>query len=169
VTDRGSAFWSLAKITISLIASVVIQGILAYRFRVFAYVDLPLILNIYYGFTLGRPIASVVIGTTVGLMQDSLSGLPLGTNGFVKTLLGYLAATAGAKFDVDMLVTRVIAIFLFTLGNGVLVSILGLMTGASPNADIGNSAWSWLLSGTLNALLGLLMFGYHDRMTHAAS
>ena len=82
MTDRGSAFWSLAKITISLIASVVIQGILAYRFRVFAYVDLPLILNIYYGFTLGRPIASVVIGTTVGLMQDSLSGLPLGTNGW---------------------------------------------------------------------------------------
>ena len=167
--DRISAFRLLAKITISLIAAVVIQGILAYRFRVFAYVDLPLILTIYYGFTLGRPITSVVIGTSVGLMQDSLSGLPLGTNGFVKTLLGYLAATAGAKFDVDLLVTRVIAIFLFTLGNGVLVSILGLMTGAAPNADIGNSAWSWLLSGTLNALLGLLMFGYHDRVTHAAS
>ena len=169
MTDRGNAFWSLAKITVSLVAAVVIQGIMAYRFRVFAYVDLPLILDIYYGFTLGRPIASVVIGTSVGLMQDSLSGLPLGTNGFVKTLLGYLAATAGAKFAIDLLVTRIIAIFLFTLGNGVLVSILGLMTGAAPNADIGNSAGTWLLSGTFNALLGVLMFGYHDRMTHAAS
>jgi rod shape-determining protein MreD len=169
VTDRGSAFRSLAKIAISLVASVVIQGILAYRLRVFAYVDLPLILTIYYGFTLGRPVVSVVIGTLIGLLQDSLSGLPLGTNGFVKTLLGYFAAMAGSKFDVDLLVTRTIAIFLFTLGNGALVSILGLMTGAAPITNLGNSVWTWLLSGTFNALLGLLMFGYHDRVTNAVS
>jgi rod shape-determining protein MreD len=169
VTVRVIAFRTLGKIAVSLVAAVVIQGILSYRIRVFSYVDLPLILCIYYGFTLGRPIPSVVIGTFVGLMQDSLSGLPLGTNGFAKTLLAYLAATAGSKFDVDLPVTRTIAIFLFTVGNGVLVSILGLMTGAVSNISSANLLWDWLVSGTFNALLGLLMFGYHDRVTNAAS
>jgi hypothetical protein len=29
--------------------------------------------------------------------------------------------------------------------------------------------WNWLAAGVFNALLGILMFGYHDRVTHAAS
>ena len=29
--------------------------------------------------------------------------------------------------------------------------------------------WNWMVTGVFNALLGMLMFGYHDRVTHAAS
>ena len=169
MTDRISTLQVAGKFAISLIAVVVIQGILAYRIRVFGYFDLPLIFSVYYGFTMGRPIPSVIIGTSLGLMQDSLSGVPMGTNGFVKTLIGYLAATAGAKFDVDLPVTRTVALFLFTVGGGVLVSILGLMTGSTSNSSYGGMLLNWLLSGAFNALLGLLMFGYHDRVTNATS
>ena len=59
---------------IALIAVVVIQGILAYRIRVFGYFDLPLILSIYYGFTLGRPVPSVIIGTSIGLIAGQSVG-----------------------------------------------------------------------------------------------
>ena len=166
--DRITTYGIIGKFAISLIAVVVIQGILAYRIRVFGYFDLPLILSIYYGFTLGRPIPSVIIGTSIGLLQDSLSNVPMGTNGFSKTLIGYLAATAGSKFDVDLPVTRGIAIFLFTLGDGFLVSILGNMTGATSSLT-GNTIWNWLTVGVFNALLGMLMFGYHDRVTRAIS
>jgi rod shape-determining protein MreD len=168
VKDRITTYGVIGKLAISLIAVVVIQGILAYRIRVFGYFDLPLILSIYYGFTLGRPVPSVIIGTTIGLLQDSLSGVPMGTNGFSKTVIGYLAATAGSKFDVDLPVTRAIAIFLFTVGDGFIISILGLMTGSSANLGY-NVFWNWLVAGVFNALLGILMFGYHDRVTHAAS
>jgi len=168
VKNRITTYGLVGKFAISLIAVVVIQGILAYRIRVFGYFDLPLILSVYYGFTLGRPIPSVVIGTTIGLLQDSLSNVPMGTNGFSKTLIGYLAASAGSKFDVDLPVTRAIAIFLFTVGDGFIISILGLMTGSASNSGI-DVLWNWLVAGVFNALLGMLMFGYHDRVTHAAS
>ena len=166
--DRITTYGLIGKFAFSLIAVVVIQGILAYRIRVFGYFDLPLILSIYYGFTLGRPVASVVIGSSIGLLQDSLSNVPMGTNGFSKTLIGYLAATAGSKFDVDLPVTRGIAIFLFTIGDGFLVSILGNMTGATSSLT-GNTIWNWLTVGVFNALLGMLMFGYHDRVSRAIS
>jgi rod shape-determining protein MreD len=169
VLFRLSTVQVIGKFAISLVAVVVIQGILAYRFRVFGYFDLPLIYSVYYGFTLGRPIASVFIGTGLGLMQDSLSGAAMGTNGFSKTLIGFLAASAGAKFNVDQPITRIFALFLFTIGDGLVVTILGLMVGPTPNSLYsGNLAW-WLLTATFNTLLGLIMFGYHDRFRNATA
>lgn len=168
MTGRMGTLGMVAKFAVSLITVAVIQGILAYRIRVFGYFDLPLIFSVYYGFTLGRPVPSVILGSAVGLMQDALSGAPMGTNGFSKTMIGYLAAMAGTKFDVDLPVTRIVALFLFTVGDGVLVSILGLMTGSVPNSSYASTLWIWMLSGAFNALLGLLMFGYHDRVKNVS-
>ena len=168
MTNRIGTFGLIVKFAISLVAVVLIQGILGYRLRFFGYFDLPLIITIYYGFTLGRPIPAVLIGTSVGLIQDTLSGVPLGTNGFSKTLIGYLAATTGTKFDVDLPVARAIAIFLFTLGDGVVVTLLGAVTGVSP-ANYTSIILHWLVSGVFNSLLGLLMFGIHDRVTHVST
>src|SRR5207249_7764321 len=125
ITSLGIA----GRLAVVLVATVIIQGILALKLRVFGYFDLPLICSVYYGFILGNPVASIVIGSSLGLMQDSLSGAVLGANGLSKTLIGFFAATAGSKFAVDQPVTRVFAIFLFTLGDGLLVTILGLMVG----------------------------------------
>src|SRR5688500_6261711 len=131
---RISTFGIIGKFAVALIAVVVIQGILSFRFKVFGYFDLPLICSVYYGFTLGNPIASIVIGSSPGLMQDSLSGAVLGSNGLSKTLIGFFAATAVSKFNVDQPITRVIALFLFPLGDGLLVSILGLMVQSTSSA-----------------------------------
>jgi rod shape-determining protein MreD len=158
-----------AKFAAALVAVVVVQGILSYKFKVFGYFDLPLICSVYYGFTLGNPFASIVIGSALGLMQDSLSGAVLGTNAFSKTLIGFLAATAGAKFNVDQPITRSFALFLFTIGDSLLVSILGLMVGSTTNASHSGALGEWLLSATLNTLLGLVLFGYHDRWSNATT
>src|SRR5438552_18276104 len=121
---RLSTLGIIGKFAVALIAVVVIQGILSFKFKVFGYFDLPLIFSVYYGFTLGNPVASIAIGSSLGLMQDSLSGAVLGANGLSKTLIGFFAATAGSKFAVEQPVTRACAIFLFTFGDGMLVSIL---------------------------------------------
>ena len=114
----------VGKFAIALIAVVVDAGDSGLSSSVsFGYFDLPLICSVYYGFTLGNPIASILIGSALGLMQDSLSGAVLGTNGFSKTLIGFLAASAGAKFNVDQPITRVFALFLFSLGDGLLVTM----------------------------------------------
>jgi rod shape-determining protein MreD len=168
--NRVSTFGVVGKFAISLVAVVLTQGILSFKFKVFGYFDLPLICSVYYGFTLENPIASILIGSFLGLMQDSLSGSVLGANGLSKTLIGFFAATAVSKFAVDQAVTRIFALFLFTIGDGLLVTILGLMVGSATwSAMYGGAVSSWLLSATFNTLLGLILFGYHDRWSNATA
>jgi rod shape-determining protein MreD len=167
--NRITTLAIIGKFAIALVAVVVIQGILSFKFRVFGYFDLPLICCVYYGFTLGNPIASIVIGSSLGLMQDSLSGAALGANGLSKTLIGFFAATAVSKFAVDQPITRVLALFLFSVGDDLLVTILGLMVGPSSGATYSGAVTTWLLSATFNTLLGLVLFGYHDRWSNATT
>jgi len=159
----------IGRFAVALVAVVVIQGILSFKFKVFGYFDLPLICSVYYGFTLGNPVASIVIGSALGLMQDSLSGAVLGTNGFSKTLIGFVAASAGSKFNVDQPITRVFALFLFTIGDGLLVSILGLMVDSTSGTTYSSALGGWILSASFNTLLGLILFGYHDRWGNATT
>jgi rod shape-determining protein MreD len=166
---RVSTFAIIGKFAIALIAVVVVQGILSFKFKVFSYFDLPLIFSVYYGFTIGNPVASIVIGSSLGLMQDSLSGAVLGANGLTKTLIGFFAATAGSKFAVDQPVARLLALFLFTIGDVLLVTILGLMVGPGVGASYSGAYGSWVLSAVFNTLLGLLLFGYHDRWSNATA
>lgn len=153
---------------VTVIVIVVVQGILAHRFQVFHYFDLPLIYCVYYGFTSNRPIRAVFLGSALGLLQDSLSGVPMGTNGFSKTLLCYAAASTGLKFNVDQVITRSFALFLFTLADGLLVTILGLTMGSGALPLSGGRLVDLMLSGVFNTLLGLMMFGYRDRYRNAA-
>jgi len=167
--NRITTLGLFGKFATALIGVVVIQGILSFKFKVFGYFDLPLICCIYYGFTLSNPIASIVIGSALGLMQDSLSGAILGANGLTKTLIGFFAASAGQKFAVDQTITRVFAIFLFSLGDDILVTILALMVSPASNPTYSGAMGTWLLSATFNTLFGLVLFGYHDRWRDATT
>src|SRR5262252_5012526 len=167
---RVSTFAIAGKFAVAVVAVVLTQGILSFKFKVFGYFDLPLICSVFYGFTLGNPIASILIGSSLGLMQDSLSGAVLGANGLSKTLIGFFAASAGSKFAVDQPITRIFALFLFSLGDGILVTILGLMVGpAASSATYSGAVTASLLTATLNTLLGLVLFGYRDRLSHATT
>ena len=167
--NRITTLGLFGKFATALIGVVVIQGILSFKFKVFGYFDLPLICCIYYGFTLSNPLASIVIGSALGLMQDSLSGAILGANGLTKTLIGFFAASAGQKFAVDQTITRVFAIFLFSLADDILVTILALMVGPTSNPTYSGAMGTWLLSATFNTLFGLVLFGYHDRWRDATT
>lgn len=168
--SRISTFAIIGRFAMALLAVVVMQGILSFKFKVFGYIDLPLICSVYYGFTIGNPIASILIGSSLGLMQDSLSGAVLGANGLSKTLIGFCAASAGSKFAVDQPITRIFALFLFSIGDGILVTILGLMVGPAASSTTYSGALSkWLLTATFNTLLGLVLFGYRDRLSHATT
>jgi rod shape-determining protein MreD len=169
MVPRVSTLALIGRFAVALVGVVVVQGILAAKFNFFGYLDLPLICSVYYGFTLGNPIASIFIGSALGLMQDGLSGSVLGTNGFSKTLLGFMAASAGSRFNVDQPITRVFALFLFTLVDGLLVSMLGLMVTPVTETSYSGTLGGWLLSATLNTLLGLSFFEYHDRLRNATT
>ena len=167
--NRFGTLRTIGRLIVTIVAIVVVQGILSFRFKFFTYLDLPLICSVYYGFTLGNPIGAIVMGGTLGLMQDSLSGAVLGTNGFSKTVIAFLAASAGWKFNVDQPITRSLALFLFSIGDGLLVTILGLMVGSVANASYSTAVGGWLLSAAFNTVLGLVLFGYHDRWSDATT
>ena len=160
-------FGVAALSVLTLIIIVVVQGILKHRFTVFRYFDLPLIYCVYYGFTRSKPIPSVFVGSILGLMQDSLSGAAMGTNGFSKALLCFAAASTSLKFNVDQPVTRALGLFLFTFADGLLVTILTMTVAALERPVYGTSFIDLVVSGIFNTLLGLIMFGFRDRFRNA--
>ncbi len=166
---RYSAFRTLAKFALILVSVVVAQGVLSLKFRVFGYFDLPLIFTIYYGLTLSNPFGSIAIGTCLGLMQDSLSGAVLGMNGFSKTLIGFLAASAGSKFDVDQSITRVLVLVLFTILDLMLKVLLNSLVRPGVSDLYGGSLSFWLLSAAFNAMFGLILFGFRNRIKNATA
>jgi rod shape-determining protein MreD len=100
-------------------------------------------------------------------MQDSLSGMPLGTNGFSKALICYAAASTSLKFNVDQAITRIGGLFLFTCADSLLVTMLGLTMGTGDRSAVDSRLVGVLVGGVFNTLLGLMMFGFRDRFGHA--
>src|ERR1700737_2453312 len=61
--------------------------------------ELPLLITIYFGLSKRNPSTGLLLGTVIGLLQDSLSAGPLGLYGISKTLVGYVASSIGTRLD----------------------------------------------------------------------
>jgi len=84
------------KIAIITALAVILQTSLLVMWRSFVYVDLPLVVVVY--FALRRDaVQAVIIGAAAGLATDALSGGLLGANGFSKTLIAYSIAALSAR------------------------------------------------------------------------
>lgn len=103
------------------IAAILLQALLPRPVPFLSIVDLPLIVTIFFAVSRRSPIAGALTGAAIGLLQDALTGQPIGVNGMVKTLIGYIAASIGLQVDVEALTTRLVMNFLFSLLNSVLL------------------------------------------------
>ena len=83
------------------LAAILFQVYLPRFFQYLSYLELPLLVTVYYALMRRQPIPGLIFGAIVGLGQDSLSEQPLGMFGIVKTLVGYFAASVSMRFDVD--------------------------------------------------------------------
>lgn len=68
--------------------------------------DLPLLVVIYFSITRRNQIFGTLFGATVGLAEDALSHGFLGVFGIVKALVGYFAARASIRFDLEQFAGR---------------------------------------------------------------
>lgn len=140
--------------------AIFLQAYLPLRFHWLALLDLPLIVVIFFAVSRRSPIAGTVTGALIGLVQDGLTGQPVGINGISKTVIGYAAASVGVRIDVENPLTRVLLNFSFMLVNGGLYYfILRYLLGQEPH-------WLWryeLLRAMLNAVVALLIFSLLDR------
>src|SRR2546429_525574 len=88
-------------ILISVVFALVLQAFLPVYIPKAGILDLPLLITIYFGLSRRNPSTGLLLGTFIGLLQDSLSKTPLGLFGIAKTVIGYLASSIGARLDTE--------------------------------------------------------------------
>jgi len=143
------------------LAAILLQAVLPRPIPRLSILDLPLVITIFFAVSRRSPIAGALTGATIGLLQDALTGQPIGVNGLVKTVIGYIVASIGLQVDVEALTTRVVMNFLFSLLNSVLLflvvrRLLGLSTE--------HFVWKHeLLRAALNTVIAIPTFALLDR------
>ena len=105
------------------VAAIVLQALLS-RFPGVNIVDLPLIVTIFFAVSRRSPVAGALTGAAIGLLQDALTGRPIGVNGMAKSVIGYIAASIGIQVDVENLTTRIFINFGFFLLNSLLIFLI---------------------------------------------
>ena len=126
-----------------------------------AFVDLPLVVTIYFALGRRNPLRGMLMGATLGLMQDAMTHQAIGLNGITKTVVGYLAASVGVRIDEGNLLVRVLLnVGLSLLSSALYLFIFEQLLGL-------NKEWSWiteLLRGVGNAALAFVFYPLLDRM-----
>jgi len=143
------------------LAAVLFQVYVPLFFQFLGFLEMPLLVVVYFALMRRSQIHGLLIGAVVGLAQDSLSKNPLGMYGIVDTLVGYFAASVGMRIDVDHSVIRLLLAFFFYLFHQTFYWVL-------VRALLGQQlVYEWqriLLVGILNGVVGVALFRFLDRL-----
>jgi len=126
-----------------------------------SYLELPLIVTIYFSLMRRSQIRGLFIGALVGLAQDSLSKNPLGMFGICKTLVGYFAASIGLRIDVEQPFVRLLLSFVLFCFHQFLYWVLAraLLAQAYP--------FNWretAVLAALNSVVSVFLYHFLDRL-----
>ncbi len=161
VHEKGDAPFRRWAFVVVPLGAILFQVYVPRFFPVLSYLELPLLVTVYFALLRRNQISGTLIGASIGLVQDSLSAGKLGVFGIAKTLVGYFAASVGMRLDVEHVILRFILCFFFfcfhELCHWVLVRML---VGEQIAFDIGNTA----IIGVLNALVGISLFHFLDKL-----
>jgi rod shape-determining protein MreD len=143
------------------LAAVFLQAWLPLRIHFFSVFDLPLLVVIGFATARRSPLAGLVTGGLIGILQDALTHQPIGLYGISKTVVGFGASSLGIKLDVENAGSRFLLTILFYVVHEVVYFMIARgLVGL-------HMAWSWpheFLSGIANALLGVFVFLLLDRV-----
>ena len=142
------------------LAAVVLQAWLPRLLGRFAYMDLPLLVTIYFALNRRSPIHGTLLGALLGLAQDGLTQGAIGIHGIANTVCGFLAASVGIRIVVENNAIRMVMNFALTLlSSAVMLFVIRVMLGLG-----WHSSWlDELLRAGGNALIGLVLFPMLDR------
>ncbi len=127
----------------------------------FSFLDPPLLVTVYFALLHRDAVQALFIGCAIGLAQDALSSNPIGQFGIVKTLVGYIAASASQHLNVENMVARMGFAFVFYLFHQALyaalgASLLGQQVSLNPAEAI--------LFAIMNAAVAAPLFQLLDRL-----
>ena len=142
------------------LAAVVLQAWLPRLLGRFAYMDLPLLVSVYFALNRRSPIHGTLLGAALGLAQDGLTQGAIGIHGIANTVCGFLAASVGIRIVVENNAIRMVMNFTLTLlSSAIMVFVIRVLLGM---------AWqsNWLdelLRAAGNGVIGLVLFPMLDR------
>jgi rod shape-determining protein MreD len=143
------------------LAAILFQVYIPLFFQFLAYLELPLIVTVYFALMRRSPIGGLLVGAVVGLAQDSLSKNPLGMFGITKTIIGYVAASVGLRLDVDHPMIRLILGFFFFVFHQFIFWVLSrALLGQQMNFETQRT----LVLGLLNAIVAVSLFHFLDKL-----
>jgi rod shape-determining protein MreD len=150
-------------IALATVVALFLQAWVPVYFPKFAVLDLPLLLTIYFGLSRRNPSTGLLLGMTIGLLQDSLSGptVPLGLYGIAKTVIGYLASSIGARLDTEHPIARIaLTMVFFCVHQGMIVLTRRLLL-AQPETLF---TLRLAIGAGVNAIVAVFFFMLLDRL-----
>jgi rod shape-determining protein MreD len=155
-----SRFRPWVFILVPLVA-ILFQVYVPMFFQFLRFVEMPLLVVVYFSIMQRNQISGLTIGALVGLAQDSLSDSPLGMFGIVKTLVGYFAASVGVRLDVEHSFIRLLLAFFFFLFHPFFFWVMS----HALLAKLGPFDWTGtLVQAVLNAVIGVALFHFLDKL-----
>ena len=158
---KGVSRFHYAAIVGIPLAAILFQVYVPRFFQFLSYLELPLLVTVYFSLMRRSPIAGVLFGASVGLVQDSLSHNPLGMFGIVKTLVGYFAASMSQRFDVQNPFVRLVLGFFFFFFHQFLYWVLiRALLGEALEFDLQRT----LVVAVLNAIVAVPLYHILDKL-----
>src|ERR1700687_2890576 len=148
-------------VPVTVILALVLQAFFPVHFRWASYVELPLLVTVYFGLSKRNPSSGLLLGMVVGLLQDSLSRTPLGLYGIAKTSVGFVASSIGARIDVEHPIARFLLTAGFYLFHHAVFALTSQLLLAKHNEAY--ISVPILIASVVNALIAIALFPLLDR------
>ncbi|MBI3934849.1 MAG: rod shape-determining protein MreD [Acidobacteria bacterium] len=145
--------------------ALVIQTYLPLYITAVSFLDLPLLVVIYFGLARRNPVEGILGGAVIGMAQDALSRGPIGLLGSAKTVIGYVTSFASVRFTVEHRGVRAITIFSLYYLQFFLLYFFGTLMLGQPLALGGANR---ILAALVNTVVGVLLFEVLDRFRKPA-
>jgi len=159
-TERSPAVNAAAIIAISLL-SILFRVYVSRFVPYLQYLELPLLVTVYFSLMWRSPIAGLLFGAAIGLAQDALSHHPMGMFGIVKTLVGYFAASMSLRVDVGNPLLRLVLGFFFFFFHQLLYWVMAhAMLGEALDFEVPQA----LVLAVLNAIVAVFLYQLFDRL-----
>jgi rod shape-determining protein MreD len=141
--------------------ALLLQASLPVYFPRASLLELPLLVTLYFGLSRRNPSSGLLLGMTVGLLQDAISRIPIGLYGIAKTLVGFGASSIGARLDVEHPLARALLTFAFFHVHQIVFASTRLLLLQEREVFFSTEL---LIASLLNAALSVLLFPLLDKL-----
>ena len=166
-TQRPVAVFKVhpAIVSLAALAALLLQTFLPLKLPLARLMDFPLLVTIYFALMRREKAFGIALGTGLGLLQDALSHGYIGIFGIAKAIVGYLAASASTRFELESLLARTVLTGVFVLVHNLCVTVLqhALLEAPPPFQPIAIAS-----AVLVNGALGLILFQILDRFRRPA-